>query len=386
MKSQCPISSIEFPTPEFQWIKTNPSLHPIFQLSTRQLLTQAGRWSSGSLSESESRLLFLALLRSTQLIEFKSPAQPSSTTISKNMELVILFANWADTSLYIRHPSAKSKAEQTGFPGYIVSYPATHTMDNIRTYLDAWINISRDLDFQYRNRILATPETRARDEALRRLIRGGKKKLSPKHLAIWALDVCGYNQGDLYDYHLRLFQLREPEIYKSAIAPNGCYKIIDGYGTKPLSPLTQDLIELVSIMEEGLERYSRQGESLSRAVLEHVRKLRDINLEGPARFYGLEDMHIVQSSKDLIELKAAYDRAPKEKPVKSSYKSIADFVTDLSLYNRGKDYLKIMEERSNSLKAEFQASELEADKEAEDSEIEMEELGTLIQIIENEEY
>jgi hypothetical protein len=67
-------------------------VHPLFHTPQKKLLSLAGVWSAGKLSATESYLLFLSLLDSTSLVQWRSHAQYTEKTdqiIANNMHGLI---------------------------------------------------------------------------------------------------------------------------------------------------------------------------------------------------------------------------------------------------------------------------------------------------------
>ena len=386
MKSQCPISGIEFPTPEFSWIRQNQVLHPIFNLPAKQLLAQAGKWAAGETSPSENKLLFLALLRTTELIDFKSIACPSDATVQKNMQLVMNFASWKSASFH----GQMGETKNFSMAKYTVQYPSTHTMENIRTYLDIWLNKVSDLEksYSYRQEMLSEG-LKKREEALARLIHSSMRRNGfERKLGIWALTVAGYDKEDFaYEYALRLFQLKEPEIFSNNLRSEKLpFKVIEDYGPKPLSPLCQDLINLLHIMETELEVYTVNGSLQSLEVLKHLRNLIALNRKGPASYYGvLDDVSLSASPEYLKRLKASVANAPKEQPIKSDYPSLIAYVKAKAIWGEAQEYKRVIEEKHNALKEQMKQETITASIIAEDAEIEnLEDLDEVFVIEEKE--
>lgn len=350
MKLSCPISGIIYPVPEFQWIGGISNPHPIFSLNTKQLLSQAAKWSSGQMTEDETKLLFLALLKSTgetltddgsykSLVEFNHIASPSPELIAKNMELLMTVSQWRANSIL----SHKLK-----LPRYIISYPQNHTLDNIRVYLDTWLNrkaaSEQAYNSAYANRM--TADMRREEEKLVRLIKGGLKRgqVYELGLAKWALTACGYDQQSdeyLWNYWTKLFCLKEPEIYSTRLRKEKL--------------LVEDLTELVDTMGEKLEVYSREANSISKAVLIHVRNLLKINKDGPMAFYGLEDIDFTHAPAYITKLKEAVELAPKDAPIAKDYPNTLAWLRARALYGQAQEYKKLEMEHANKMKEQFQA-------------------------------
>lgn len=90
----CKYTAIPYAVQNFRNVKM-VSHHPIFDLTFPELNDLATRWSYHD--EVEQRLLFVAMLRTTECVDFRVPAVPSEATIKKNMELLLRTASWKHT-------------------------------------------------------------------------------------------------------------------------------------------------------------------------------------------------------------------------------------------------------------------------------------------------
>jgi len=90
MQILCAYSSITFTVEHFPGtLSSRESYHPVFDMPQKRLLSNLGKWSSGGLTPTDSYLMFLAVLRSTDLVDFRVPAirtEKTDATIAQNME------------------------------------------------------------------------------------------------------------------------------------------------------------------------------------------------------------------------------------------------------------------------------------------------------------
>ena len=83
MKVICKYSSIPFTCEHFPGVlDRGETCHPIFLIPQKKLLSYLGKWSSGGLTPTDSYLLFLAILHSSEQIYWRTPAIRSSQTDS----------------------------------------------------------------------------------------------------------------------------------------------------------------------------------------------------------------------------------------------------------------------------------------------------------------
>jgi len=96
----------------------------------KRLLSLTGRWSAGQLSVTESYLLYLSLFNSTDLIDWRVPAQFTPQTpqiIASNMESLISIVGKIDL---IKHPSFT-------LPRFVIS-PDTASLTNTYHWIQSW--------------------------------------------------------------------------------------------------------------------------------------------------------------------------------------------------------------------------------------------------------
>jgi len=106
--------------------------HPIFYLHQKKLLNLYGRYSEGNLTNTDSYLLFLALLHSTEAVKFNTSAIYHDRTqhiIAANIGQLV---NVIFKSNAIQHPAFKQ-------PKFIINQD-TASLDNIKIWIKAWQN------------------------------------------------------------------------------------------------------------------------------------------------------------------------------------------------------------------------------------------------------
>ena len=95
--------------------------HPLFHVPQKRLIALAGQWAAQKLTPTESYLLYLALLDSTELIQWRTQAsyhKGMDAIVSSNMENLLSII--AKINL-IHHPSF-------ALPSFSIN-PSTHTLD-----------------------------------------------------------------------------------------------------------------------------------------------------------------------------------------------------------------------------------------------------------------
>jgi hypothetical protein len=180
MKILCAISGIEFQVEHFPGYLTSREVsHPIFYLPQKKLLSYLGKWAGQELTPTDSYLLFLAILNSSELVEFRVPVSRSPETdaiIAQNMEALAKVVSRLNA---VTNPSVI-------FPRYAIG-PETKYLGNIKHWIENWNQSWQDFQDgfsrEYENRKLITRET-----ALERLIKNPHLPISAysSKIAEWA--------------------------------------------------------------------------------------------------------------------------------------------------------------------------------------------------------
>ncbi len=110
--------------------------HPLFNVPKKKLLALTGEWSRHRLSETESYLLYLSLLHSTDLILWRTPAKYTERTrsiIANNMESLVQIIGKIDL---ISHPAFT-------LPHFAIG-PDTADLSNSYHWINAWLSNYED--------------------------------------------------------------------------------------------------------------------------------------------------------------------------------------------------------------------------------------------------
>jgi len=180
MRILCAYSGIEFKVEHFPAILNSREVcHPIFYLPQHKLISYIPKWHSGELTATDSYLLYLALLNSTELIEWRVPALKTDKTIAivaHNMQSLVAIVSKINI---IKHPAFV-------LPRFVIS-PETKTLENSSFWIDAWVNQYRDWSDGYKTRSY-DEKLQRREEALERLINNSARTVESYAtiLADWA--------------------------------------------------------------------------------------------------------------------------------------------------------------------------------------------------------
>lgn len=141
--------------------------HPMFHVPQKKLLALAGTWAAGKLSPIESYLLYLSLLNSTSLVQWRVHAQyldgATDSMIANNMESLIQIIGKLNL---ISHPSFT-------LPSFAISQD-TCTLANSNHWIEVWTeNYVEWYDgfLTARKREELKGKLDSREEALQRLIK-----------------------------------------------------------------------------------------------------------------------------------------------------------------------------------------------------------------------
>src|SRR3954468_24796203 len=93
MRVHCQYSGVDFDITGFGGTKLT-YVHPIFSAEPQWLLSRMGHWAAQKFTETESKLLFLGLLHTTELVEFRVTAFPENSVVQLNMEPLSRIVAW----------------------------------------------------------------------------------------------------------------------------------------------------------------------------------------------------------------------------------------------------------------------------------------------------
>jgi len=299
MRISCKFSGIEFTVSAFSTNgKAIEGIHPAFYCKQSFLLSRTGDWAAARLDVQERKILFLALLNSTDLVEFRTTAFPADSTVQSNMESLIRFIGWQSA---IHTP-------RLALPRFVIS-PETRELPNVQYWLEAWWSAKQEFEDGYMTSSQLT-KLRNREAALEKLIKNATKTSEDYSgiLASWALESTNAPQS-IREYWTSLFKLKGLQVYNAS-------KV--------------DLEELVEHMEEFLQH----GSIYAFESLKHVKTLLAKNKAGlnyglgmsaeeleNTDFLALEKhpFSIVEDSVETHNRQIQIDAAPNSEPSPLDY-------------------------------------------------------------------
>lgn len=334
MRILCGISGIDFTVEHFPGhLTARETYHPVFNIPQKKLISHVGKWASGELTDTDSYLLFLAILHSTELVQFRVPATKTPFTasiIANNMEHLVKAVSKMNA---VMNPSVV-------FPQYVIT-PETKNLSNVRYWIQNWQDAWQEFQDGYRS-AHESQKLIKREQALERLIKSPHKTISQysSQVADWAA-VAGSFPTFLITSPFTQLQIPVSEYWSQIIGR--CAN-----ETTLFSIPRNDLEELIEHCEENIPVGTIQAELLFR-ILRHAR-------ERQKNFLGLGDLDIgkytgknyqlLDSSDSNVEaanlsaaIQAAPDHEPKleEYPTKLAYMK-AKFRWDMAKkYGSGKE-------------------------------------------------
>lgn len=326
MKILCAYSGIHFTCEHFPAsLHARECYHPVFDIPQKKLLACLPKWVAHELTETDSYLLYLALLNSTSLVEWRVPAMQTERTrsiVANHMEPLVKTVGAMNL---IKHPAlALSKVAIT---------PETKFLDTSHYWIANWNESINDFHTGYRQAI-RHDRLVMRERALEKIIRDPEKKDTrylARNLADWAADAGCFPQFTL------VFESRGmtcEEYWKIIIIR--C--INDEQVFKLHKP---DIQELIEHCEENIEPGTIYHHALMQ-VLRNGLKRRDNYLGSfggdiDAASYRILDAET--SIEDANKLAMIAD-APAEKPIESNYPSKIAYLRAKAKWDMATEYKK----------------------------------------------
>lgn len=310
-KILCAYSGISFKVEHFPVVlESRECFHPIFAIPYKKLVIYYQKWAAGELTETESYLLFVALLNSTELVEFRTSVRMTEETAS-------LVANYMPNLFQTVTKLSGIKHPRFSVPSIAIT-PETSTLSNIKYWIQTWNTCYTDFLSGLGREELRSKLAR-REAGLEKLIKS--PQIKPEKyaalLAAWAAEAGSFPAFMTLDSNNE--QVTLSEYWQDIIAR--CYRT-----ENILAIPAKDLAELTSHCEEHIES---TGSIFSYHLFAALQ-------EGKSRqtsFFGLGDMMAltaenpgfrVLDSKTNVEdanISVLIDSAPISKPSRIDYPS-----------------------------------------------------------------
>ena len=308
----CANSGVEFSCEHLPLsLSSREVLHPFFYIPRRRLISLTPQWIQQKLSPTESYLLYLSLLHSTDLIEWRVPAVYHAKTaqiIANNMEQLIHIIGRIDV---IKHPSFV-------LPHFVISHD-TCSLENSYHWIQVWLQNYNDWSQHIKDHSNDQEITR-REHALQKLIKTSHKRIEdyPTLLAGWArkagdfptfsVTIRGIKQ-ELADYW-------EDIIIKCAKAETA-FQVNSADLDELIGHCEDNIAEEGSIYSNALMKYLRRGKHMQESYL----GFGDIDLASSTTSRSLTAYTILDTgtTAEKANIQNMIDSAPAGKPDKKNY-------------------------------------------------------------------
>ena len=293
--------------------------HPLFTLPKKRLLALAGDWAVGKIPKTESYLLFLALLDSTSLIQWRQPARYTDKTnaiVANNMENLLHIIGKIDV---IKHPTFT-------LPQFVISYD-TGDLSNVHHWIQTWIGIYNDWHTGYK--FAATERLlERREQALEKLIRSEHVVAADKNnkillatndklginIAEWAADAGSFPKS-LMTHPFIHTPITISDYWKQIIRASIDMSKIWYYPQK-------DIEELIDHSEDYISHGSIYAHTLMARLKGGLQKkadfesFGDFDLDSEDTRFTLLD---AETDNYTVNKMAAINAAPKDEPKRENY-------------------------------------------------------------------
>jgi hypothetical protein len=325
MKILCGISGLEFSCDHFPaYLSSREVTHPIFNLPQKKLISYLGKWASSELTPTDSYLLFLAILNSSELVEFRVPVCRSHETdsiVAQNMEHLAKIVSRLNT---VTNPGVC-------FPHYAIG-PETKFLSNIKYWIENWNEAYKDYQDgyskEYESRKLIT-----REAALERLIKNPHLPISAyaSKIAEWASIA-----GNFPEY------LTTSPFSGLKISMGDYWKEIIQKCSREESLFSVPQVDIADLLEH-CELNISIGTIYSNALFKVLRHA----LERQKNFLGLGDMDLTRGKYQILgaddttetaNIKAMIDSAPETEPTLAQYPNKLAFLKAKLRWQMAKKY------------------------------------------------
>lgn len=312
MQLICSKSSLAFTCEHFPGhLDSSDLVHPVFLLPQKRLLSCLGKWASGGLTSTDSYLLYLALLNSTEQVVWRTGAIRTISTPS------IIANNLEGLAHVVSRLNAVSNPHVV-FPHYVISTD-TRDLSTTSYWIENWSDSYNSyLNGARNNSAHELSKLNRRDSALLRLVTNKHKHPSAyaRQLAEWASiaasfpvfnTVSRFNSQpcNCSDYWI--------EIIVRCASETGVFEVNDN-----------DLLELLNHCETNIP-VSQFGSPFATALFSVLRRARDKvknflglhDLDAPNR--GVWELIGVGESTESANVRALIMAAPTEQPRQENY-------------------------------------------------------------------
>lgn len=332
MQISCAYSGLSYKVEHFPlYLKHRESYHPVFDVPTEVLLSHSfKKWEEGELTTTDSYLLYLALFKTTKLVEFRVPCIRTAKTdsiVASNME------NLATMVAKIHSIGSEKCTEILNLPRFVIS-EETCDLTNSQNWIALWNSNYVDYLTGYKTQTALEMISR-REYTLERCI---KSKLDiskyAASLAEWAALAGNFPFNIAYDNNsnpVRLCDYWKRIIIR--VAKDDHAHAVDREDLNCLVEYCEDNIPHGSVFAFTLMTLLRgaQEKTVAYEVFGNI----DISLTGDT-FRILDADSSIEDANKL----ALIDTAPTEKPVLEKYPSKLAYLRAKLNYEMAQEYRK----------------------------------------------
>jgi len=329
MKILCAISGIQFQCDHFPAeLASRETTHPIFHLKQKKLLSYITKHHAGELTSTDSYLLFLSLLNSTELVDWSVPVVRTDRTnslVALNMDKLVSLVSQINL---IKTPAL-------ALPSFIVS-SETKSLDNVHYWLESWADALEEFKSNYKSTTLLA-SIRQREALLEKSIKNTTKDISTyaNILAEWASLAGSFPTFMIVDPNGVKLPLAD---YWKSIIKRCCRS--ESIFEVP----TKDIQELIEHCEDNIPHGSIYANSLMKLLRTGLVKkttfLSDDDVTTGDTFVILDASQGVEAANKLLLINSA----PKEKPVESDYPNRFAYIKAKLKYDMATTYNKKLAE------------------------------------------
>jgi len=315
MRVTCRYTGLSFTSSSFSKVRFVGE-HPLINAPLDTLLSRTANWAKGELTDVEKYILFVALLKSTDLVTFNVPVQPRRHIVTSCMEKLIKCAAWIG---FMR--------TKTYLPGYVVNPENSH-LPNLHLWLESLEEAKTAFQSSYWT-ISQREKLEARNNALERMIRSANRNdlRYAGLLADWALTASKADvrlDKEMLAYWRAIFRARGNE-----------------FANIPLD----DMKDVEDYMVLNLDSY--KSGIFARETLFHIRK--QVAKKETGDFFGILDYDTYNvDMQDALEnpfkilpndtvahqtIKKIAADAPETMPERKNFSSSFEYLREVAKYN-----------------------------------------------------
>ncbi len=322
-KILCAKSGILFNTDHFSFgLNSREYEHPVFKLHINKLLKLYNSYLAGTLTPTEDYLLFLSILDSTELVEWRVPAKYTEKTpgiIANNIGQLVHVVTHLNV---IANPSIEFAR--------IAITPDTKNLDNIKYWLAGWVNNYNE--FINNNRYQQLRQTIMQLELkLEQQIKTPQKNETKfaAILAEWAAKA-----GSFPEYIIS---------YKGSTMPCSTYwKLIIRKAANSENLLEIDSIDVQDLVEH-CEEHIEKGTIFSHALFNHLNNaVKKINNKYGFYSNSIPNYTILNANTSVEDANklAIISGAPDIEPIQSNYPTKFSYTKAKLAWDMAQNYKK----------------------------------------------